>query len=1403
MPQDRNALLVKAVEKWSASLLDMTGNNRLIYYRELKQGTLGLTGCVPGEVERLNNGEEVLVSELFGAKAYRRDLEPDEELAKRLVQANKKAKAVYNKWKIYQEEKGISILFLTKGFLTWPRDPLRTSEPNAPLLLAPLEMRPVGAARSDFKIQKVEDWQTNETLLRFLDETFETNLSGQGIGERLRGGHEGLTRHIDGLVPGTEFTCRPDQVIGNFTYTKLPMVRDLQDNLQMLEAHDLIAAIAGDAEAESDLREANASGLPEMSDPNYIPLADEYLVLDADSSQNYVINAAIANKSLVVEGPPGTGKSQTIANTIASLTARGRSVLFVAEKRAAIDAVAKRLTAVGLQDLVFDLHAKELKTKDVAQGLRATRESTSEVVQEDYKQRHKGLETKRTALLEYEKALHKSHHPWDLSNFEVSEKLLDHPSDTSVAFDRDATEQLTEDRIQAIEAVVDTWTSQRLDLEWNSKWIGTPVSDGTEAGAFVSIINDLRTSLLPKTRRTLEALEVELDRSLDELLFDELLDLFELSGEIQAREELFDSGVWTLDLRDILADLQEQYFSKENRAARRLLRPTQRIRVWPPSKLVAAVDKAAALQGRWNDFELGVTPSGLFHTDEFRDQVRQVTETLAFLGDAQIETLTASTFGQTEEHIAELDDDRDVVFRLGQLANSRSQLCAMGLRDLVEKVEQGDAEERDAKSVFLHSAYEAIKRQIDLNDPQIAAFSSTRHNGVVKDFVEGEIWHQESTADRIRRNAAENSIRVQNAHPDQAKVLVRETNKKTRHKKFRQLQELAPDVLTSMKPCWMMSPLMVSQVLPPRSLFDFVIFDEASQIRPEDAVCAIARGKNTIVAGDRRQLPPSRFFDSGDGGDDEEDEDDLALTEGFESILDVTSALLPPRMLIWHYRSRDERLIALSNAHMYGGSLITFPGSMQESPISWHYVDYTPNDESEIRSNHSEVNKVVDLILEHANQQEIEIPDIDSDEVIDEDEIETLGVIAFGQHHASAIEDALHSRLRDLNDESLDFFFDPERREPFFVKNLERVQGDERDCIVLSVGYGKDPNGNVPQRFGPINQEGGERRINVAASRARSKMTVVSSISESDVTAQSGRKGPKLLKALLGFARSLGNDVGLHEERTNLNPFELQVQFELEQLGLNVIPQYGVGRYRIDFALTDPNDSNRLVLAVESDGASYHSSQTARDRDRLRQQVLEDKGWRFCRIWSTDFFRDPRAEARKVQEALRRALAGEEELVESQSDSTAWRPPPPSRRSPYRPTFQKGVPVDRHDIRQLVALVRWLTQDGQKLLTDEELKDAMRDELGYRQRGARINRTFDRAIGMSRSELEIPPQPVRTSPKASTTTSSSRTRKTSSTTGSKTKCPCGGRWVKRTGPFGPFYGCSNYFRTNCTNKRPK
>ena len=265
-----------------------------------------------------------------------------------------------------------------------------------------------------------------------------------------------------------------------------------------------------------------------------------------------------------------------------------------------------------------------------------------------------------------------------------------------------------------------------------------------------------------------------------------------------------------------------------------------------------------------------------------------------------------------------------------------------------------------------------------------------------------------------------------------------------------------------------MSPILVSEMIPiERRLFDVVVFDEASQIPPAEAIGSLARAPQAVVAGDSRQLPPTAFF--GQSADDDDDNNHLSLTADIESLLDVSGVLLRDKMLQWHYRSRDDRLIAFSNAHIYGGSLTAFPGAVVAPPVTHCLIPFRPiPGVSGTRSNPDEVARVVELILEHTR----ETPS------------ESLGVIAFGQHHANNIENTLMRRLGEMNDPSLDDFFAESNEERFFVKNIERVQGDERDAIILSVGYHKDVNGNLPYRFGPILQEGGERRLNVAVTRS-------------------------------------------------------------------------------------------------------------------------------------------------------------------------------------------------------------------------------------------------------------------------------------------------------------------------------
>lgn len=1408
---DRTELLNKAVERWAAALLDTTGNNRLIYYRKLQQGTLELESCVPAELAKLDSGVETTVRRLFAAAPDLDDRDGhvtsqadlQDRINERIVRANKRAKTIFNKSKVYEEEKGISILYLARGFLTWPKDPNKESVPNAPVLLAPLEIRRADAAGSDFKITRIGDWEVNETLLRFLSEQFNLPLA-KDIGTDSDGEPidtpELVVEKLQAALPRIRFSLNHEQIIGNFTYAKLPMVKDLQDNREMLLKHDLIAAIAGDTRAEAEVRESNQVGLPNLSDPNFTSPADEFLVLDADSSQNYVINAAIAGKSLVVEGPPGTGKSQTIANTIAALTARGRSVLFVAEKRAAINAVAKRLTSVGLQDLVFDLHVTDIKSRNVIQSLQATSQAARAAERHDYEERHRMLERRRQTLLDHSQAIHEKQGPWNLSLFDINANILRFDTGHTVNLEGPIIDSFTQESINSVRETIVEWVDRRRDMDWTSAWSRSDVLSKSDAQALIEVAEELRARAIPQIRKTLGALSEGLDVPLEQLNIEQVLTLLDLSRRVQRHEEYFDPDLWLCDLEEVDQGLSKGLFSTERRGAVQVLKSLRRKRIWSKSRMQNALRAAIEDREQWRQFDLGVPPNDSLASSEAQAQLDSLQATISKLGVHHRDTLESFSIIELQQFASDLDADRSVVLLMGLLAESRSELARAGFLELVERVETGEIAESAAEKVALQSIYEAIKRRVETKTPAISGFSSSSHNSTARDFLEGDAWHQETTPNRIRRKAAESLQLARNEHQEQASILNKELNKRSRHKKLRELQELAPDVLKSLKPCWMMSPLMVSQVLPPKAIFDYVIFDEASQIRPEDAVCSIARGKNTLIAGDRKQLPPSRFFDGGDGESlDDEESSPHAMTSGYESILDLTAALLPVRMLEWHYRSRDEKLISLSNAHMYGGSLVTFPGNVSDSPIAWHPVQYTPVAKGEERSNKAEVEKVVDLILEHALARSPLEADTDTgEETVEEDDNSesSLGVIAFGQAHASAIEAELSRRLQESRDPVLEEFFSDRKREPFFVKNLERVQGDERDTIILSVGYGKDPSGLVPQRFGPINQEGGERRINVAVSRARSQMTVVSSIKASDITASS--KGPQLLRALLGFAESLGNDVGLEREHEPLNPFEVRVQFELEQLGMRVIPQYGVGRFRIDFAISDPDDPNRLVLAVEADGASYHAQPTARDRDRLRQQILEDKGWRFYRIWSTDFFKNPQAEAQRVKNALLRAVEGERDLIPIDVDPTDWNRAPTSQTKPRRPNLRTGVPIAQHDIRQLVALVKFLTDDGQVLLTDDELRDQMKDELGYARLGANIKATFDNAIQIARGEA---PLPKARTPRANS--GSKRGSPKAANKGTTSKCSCGGYWVKRSGPFGTFWGCSNYRSKGCKKKRPR
>src|SRR5215471_3368268 len=415
---------------------------------------------------------------------------------------------------------------------------------------------------------------------------------------------------------------------------------------------------------------------------------------------------------------------------------------------------------------------------------------------------------------------------------------------------------------------------------------------------------------------------------------------------------------------------------------------------------------------------------------------------------------------------------------------------------------------------------------------------------------------------------------------------------------------------------------MVSQVLPAARLFDVVSFDEASQIVPADAIPSVIRAHQVVVAGDDHQLPPTSFFRQfSDVDPEDDDEETVSFGAGFESVLDALRPLLPTAPLNWHYRSRDERLVAFSNERIYGGALTTFPGVLRDDCLR-HVVVRQDGRAGQETSVTAEADRVVELVLEHARTRPRE----------------SLGVIALGARHAERIDLALRDALEGVEPE-VEAFFAEDVAEPFFVKNLERVQGDERDAIILSVGYGKHPDGRMRYQWGPLLRDGGERRLNVAATRAKHRLTLVSSFSSKDVDPDRLTKtGAKLLADYLEYAGSGGTAMAA-TGAAELNPFEADVRDRLAACGITVVPQYGVGGYRVDFAAAHPEDAGRMVLAIEADGASYRESGSVRDRDRLRGEHLQRLGWRFHRLWSTNWFHNSPAEVAKLRDAYERAVA--------------------------------------------------------------------------------------------------------------------------------------------------------------------
>lgn len=561
--------------------------------------------------------------------------------------------------------------------------------------------------------------------------------------------------------------------------------------------------------------------------------------------------------------------------------------------------------------------------------------------------------------------------------------------------------------------------------------------------------------------------------------------------------------------------------------------------------------------------------------------------------------------------------------RFNKLLNDAKE---MKLKEFIDISIKKKTNENNLKPMFTKLFYRQWIDYVFQNDPVLGDFKRINHDNILKLFIEKDKGVFEISKAKIYS-------KLSNERPNhnfitqgsELSILKRENEKKRRQMSVRELLKKTSNLVQTLKPCFLMSPLSISSYLDPNSIkFDTVIFDEASQILPWDALVAIYRADQVIMVGDNRQMPPTTFFSASGLSSYMDEEFDENNINDFESILDICSASYDGFDLKWHYRSRTEDLISFSNTNFYDDRLITFPSALVERKNFGVEFIYLKNGEYYNRRNRVEAIEICELIFRHFK----------------ENPKRSLGIVAFSQAQQSEIEDQL-SKYRETRKE-YDSFFDLDKTEPFFVKNLENVQGDERDTIIFSICYAQDKNGKLSHNFGPLNKKGGERRLNVAITRAKYNVKVVSSIRWNDIDlSRTKSKGAKLLKNYLEYSEKGINYSSKETENNKFNEaeslFEEQVAELIKDAGYSYDMQVGCSGYRIDIGVKHPEKCD-YVLAVECDGATYHSSKEARDRDRLRQEVLERQGWKFYRIWSTDWFKNRKIEEERLLKHIRNAI---------------------------------------------------------------------------------------------------------------------------------------------------------------------
>ena len=1368
------------------------------------------------------------------------------------------------------EETGANILYLALGMLRWYEADSSDEARLAPLVLVPVLLERGGVT---------ERFSAGERFkLRYTGAEVEANLSLQarlqaGFGRALPDFEEESSladyfAAVQAAVAGLpRWQVEANSIVlGFFSFGKFLLYRDLDPSTwpagQTPLEHPTITALLG---PDTGFQDAP----PTVDDEAFLdtesPAAELHQVLDGDSSQLLALLAVHEGRNLVIQGPPGTGKSQTIANLLAEAIGAGKTVLFVAEKMAALEVVKRRLDALGLGAACLELHSHKANKKALHDELRLTlglgRPASAAQVQSQVEQ----LPRYRQALNDYVLGVNAPLGRSRLSAQQVAGELLllagqRGPTELPrLAFatlpdwtDADAARaEALAARLQATLQKIGLpksllfWGSEltvllpaaqaallpqlqesqtavaelRNAAEALARQLGLPLPTG-RAAAEALLPAARHAQLAPPLDRTplahpawteqagriQEVLQAgtafaELHRQYDATLLPEAWGqpllaeraaLLEydgkwwnfLSGDYRrARKRL--QSLWRGTLHKSAAELvpvidaihdanrYAQVITEANTLASPLFGPAwlglrsdwpalrrladyvllthQRIaRQELPAELLTYLSQSASQISGYNFNQQTPLPFG-FRESSGEGLGEGLAPLLATLETALTHQRSAL---QAVADALQLNEARrfgpqgrlqfqPFAVQEHTLAAWAADLPALRLTTEWNNVAAEARNEQFPELLLLAESWAPAAQLLALavrqawlehlqqlayeQHPALRRFEQAAHEELISHFRQAD-----------RESLYHNRIRAMRRHYEQLPspqaggqmlVLKNEFAKKTRHLPLRRLMQQAGRAVQAIKPVFMMSPLSVAGYLPPGAVeFDLVVFDEASQVKPVDALGAIARGRQLVVVGDSKQLPPTSFFDSLTGAGEDADEENV--TADMQSILELCKARqMPERMLRWHYRSRHQSLIAASNHLFYHDHLVVFPspGGHSKLGLAYHYLPDTHYERGSTRTNPREAEAVAVAVLQHARAT----PHL------------TLGVVAFSMAQRQAIQDALDRQRRQQPD--AEEFFNRHPHEPFFIKNLENVQGDERDVILISVGYGRTAEGALAMNFGPLNGEGGERRLNVLITRAKQRCEVFTNLTADDLDlSRTTAKGVAALRTFLAFAQHGRLDQSAETKQEVEAPFEDVVAQALTARGYQLHSRVGSQGFYLDLAVVDSEQTGRYVLGIACDGAMYKRARSARDRDRLREEVLTGMGWRLHRIWSTDWFRNPAQAAERAVaaiEAARHAAAQElqPEPAAAYAPATSRAPlvreeSSRSATNPYQlaqlpPTIQQRE-LHQHPVGRLAA---WVTEvvGVESPVHVDEVTRRLALAAGASQVGSRIRASVQAAIKLA------------------------------------------------------------------------